>query len=76
VEEGSPIHAESSALNFLAAAVRSRSIKLGDPARVFITIIRKKLWSYITFEEEEVAHAALGRIRQPILCTFERDKSC
>src|SRR5207247_2658020 len=64
VEAGIVVHSECSALNFLAAAVRARSIEQGDPARVFMAIIRRKLWSYITSEQEDVAHAALSRIRQ------------
>jgi|SRR6185436_17187513 len=64
VGEGIISPSESSALNFLAAAVRARSIKAGDPARVFVSIIRRSLWSHITNEQEEVARKALSRIRE------------
>jgi hypothetical protein len=53
---------ESSALNFLSAAVRARSIKTGDPSRVFVAIIKKGLWNHITFEQEEKARLGLSRI--------------
>src|SRR5258705_7843864 len=38
-------HSENSALNFFAAAIRARSIKRGQPCRVFVSIIKRGLWS-------------------------------
>jgi hypothetical protein len=64
VIQGIVKNSESSVLNFLSAAIRARSIKFGDPARVFITIVKRQLWSYVTCAQEEVARRALARIRE------------
>ena len=54
---------EASALNFLSAAVRAKRVKSGDPVKVFVSILRRKLFHHITQEEEETARRALVRIR-------------
>jgi hypothetical protein len=64
VGEGTLVHSESMALNFLAAAVRARSVKTGDPAKVFVGILRRRLWHHVTAEQEEVARRALNRFRE------------
>src|SRR5262249_54203684 len=56
-------HSESSALNWLSAAVRAKSVQ-GDPVRVFLGIIRGKLWSHVTGEQEERARQALVHYRE------------
>ena len=63
IQRGLIPRTENSALNFLAAAVRARSIQKGDPARVFASLIRKRLWHHVTCEQEDVARRALARIR-------------
>ena len=55
---------EASALNFLSAAIRARQAKNGDSARIFASIIRRKLWDHITQAEEGQARAALLRYRE------------
>jgi len=64
IGEGILVQSESSALNSLAAAVRARSVKAGDPTKVFIAIVRRRLWHHITAEQEEVARRALVRYRE------------
>lgn len=64
VKEGLIFHSECSTLNFLSAAVRARTVKEGDPSRIFVAIIRKGLWTHITCEQEEIARQALWRIRE------------
>lgn len=65
-------HSDCSALNFLAAAIRARSIKRGDPCRVFVSIVRRALWGHITFDQEEMARRALIRIREGNPDSFRR----
>jgi hypothetical protein len=53
---------EAAALNFISAAVRAREVG-NDPARVFVTLVRRKLWHHITQAQEDKARTALNRIR-------------
>jgi hypothetical protein len=52
---------EANFLNFIAAAVRAKSIKEGDPVKVFMGIVRNNLWMNITQAEEERARIAIFR---------------
>jgi hypothetical protein len=54
---------ESQALAWIGAAVRAKSVA-GDPVRVFAGIVRKKLWRYITNDQEDRARKALNRYRE------------
>ncbi len=53
---------EAGAINFLAAAVRARSVS-GDAPRIFMGIIKQKLWKNITQGDEDRALVALKRYR-------------
>ncbi len=53
---------EAGAINFLAAAVRARTV-LGDAPRIFMGLIRGKLWKNITQADEDRALVALKRYR-------------
>ena len=53
---------EAGAVNFLAAAVRAKTVS-GDAPRVFMGIVRGKLWKNITQADEDRALAALRRFR-------------
>jgi hypothetical protein len=53
---------EAGAINFLAAAVRARSVS-GDAPRIFMGILRGKLWKNITQADEDRALLALKRYR-------------
>lgn len=55
---------ESDVLNFVSAAVRALSVKCRDPERVFMGIVRKKLWGNVTQAQEERALAGLDKIRR------------
>jgi hypothetical protein len=57
------LHSESMVLNWISAAVHARSAKDGDPVRIFVTIVKKKLWHHITNHDEDIARAALNRFR-------------
>ncbi len=54
---------ENNFLNWVAAAVRAKSLTEGDPVRVFVGIVRKKLFTHITLAEEERARAAIKKFR-------------
>jgi hypothetical protein len=56
-------HSENQVLNWIGAAVRAKTVA-GDPVRVFAGIVRKKLWRYITQEQEDRARSALRRYRE------------
>lgn len=63
VDEGMIDHSESNALNWLSAAVRAKCVR-GDPVRIFLGIVRRKLWAHITQDQEERARRALIRYRE------------
>jgi hypothetical protein len=48
----------------LAAAVRANGVRDGDPVRVFMGIVRRRLWSHITEAQEERARQAPARFRE------------
>jgi hypothetical protein len=54
---------ENSFLNFLAAAVRAKTLKLGDPVRVFVAIVKNKYFTHITQAEEDRARTAIKKFR-------------
>ena len=59
---------ESDFQNFVAAAVRAtrldrESLRTADPVRVFVGIVRKRLWGHITAEQEERAREVIARDR-------------
>lgn len=56
------VPSEANALNFVASAVRARE-EGRDPARLFVALIRRKLWHHITQAQEEQARRALNRYR-------------
>jgi hypothetical protein len=63
VQNGLIGHSEANALNWVAAAVRAKSV-VGDSVRVFMGIVRHQLWRHITQEQEERARTALARYRE------------
>lgn len=54
---------DANALNFVAAAVRAREAK-GSAVRIFVALVRQRLWSHITQAQEDRARMALARIRE------------
>jgi hypothetical protein len=56
-------HGEASARNFVAAAVRATRAG-GDPARIFVGIVRRGLWHHITQQQENRALEALASYRR------------
>jgi hypothetical protein len=63
VGKGMIADTEANRLNWLAAAVRARMAKAGDPIRIFMGIVRRKLWHHITHAEEDRARKALRRFQ-------------
>jgi hypothetical protein len=57
---------EADLRNFVAAAARATRVN-GDPIRVFVGIVRKKLWHHLTNEDDDRAGAALKREREWIV---------
>ena len=51
---------EANKLKFLASAVRANAVG-DDPVRVFVTIVRRELWHYITQTQEDRALQSLSR---------------
>lgn len=59
-------HNEANVLNWLSAAVRAKEVARkqgGDPVRIFVTIVKKKLWHLITNEQEDYARQVLLKFR-------------
>jgi hypothetical protein len=76
VRAGWLVPSEANALNWIGAAIRAKTVKGGDSVRIFVTIVRKKLWHFITQEQEDRAIAALKRHRgkAPNLFRLEEGK--
>ncbi len=53
------VRSEANYLNFIAAAVKAKSVKEGDPQKIFMGIIKKNLWMNITQEHEDRARMAI-----------------
>lgn len=54
---------EASLLNWMSAAVRAKCCRARDPVRVFVGIVKRGLWNYITEADEERARRAIVRYR-------------
>jgi hypothetical protein len=54
---------EAAFLNFTAAAVRATRAS-GDPVRIFVSIVRNKLWHFITHDQEVRATEIIRRERE------------
>jgi hypothetical protein len=55
---------EANFLNWVAAAVRAKTVKARDPVRVFSWIVRRNAWHMITQEQEERARKGIARHRR------------
>jgi hypothetical protein len=64
VASGRVNHSESQVLNWVAAAVRAKTVPNGDPVRIFMGIVIRGLWHHVTQEQEERARRALARYRE------------
>ena len=62
VEQGWISGSEADSLNFIAAAVRAREVGK-QPTRLFVTLVRRKLWPHITQAQEDYARRTLNRFR-------------
>lgn len=54
---------ESEVLNFVGAAVRAITSEVRSPERVFMGIVRRRLWGHVTQAQEARARAGLARYR-------------
>jgi hypothetical protein len=55
-------HSEANALNWVSASIRARETE--NPARIFMGIIKKKLFHHVTQAQEEIARNAIKRRRE------------
>lgn len=55
---------QADALNFFGAAVRARNAGNGDPVRIFVSLVRRRLWNHITQAQEDEARRTVQRHRQ------------
>jgi hypothetical protein len=53
---------EASIINFVGAAARSVTVE-GNPVKVFVGLVKKGLWGYITQAQEDTSLKALNRYR-------------
>ncbi len=65
-------HSEANLRNFASAAVRAQKV-CGNAARIFVGIVKKGLWHYVTNEQEDRALTVLKRYREkhPEMFEFE-----
>jgi hypothetical protein len=52
---------EADFLNWVAAAVRAQTVEARSPVRVFLGIVRKGRWEFITQAQEDRARASIIR---------------
>jgi hypothetical protein len=50
-------------LNWVAASVRAKQAPKGDPVKIFLGIVRNKMWGNITQAEEDAARKAIRKYR-------------
>lgn len=62
VSLGLIIHSEANVLNWVSASIRARETE--SPARIFMGIIKKKLFHHVTQAQEETARDAINRRRR------------
>lgn len=55
---------EADFLNWVAAAVRAKTAKEGDPVKIFMGIVRKRLFTHVTQEEEDRARRAIRNFQE------------
>ena len=55
VAKGWVKNCQADALNFFGAAVRARNAGNGDPVRIFVSLVRRRLWNHITQAQEDEA---------------------
>lgn len=72
--KGIIVPSEATALNFLSAAVKARSVSEGDPVRIFVAIVRRGLWHHITQAQEDEARKVLLRFREKDPERFRRPR--
>jgi hypothetical protein len=51
---------EANARNFVAAAVRATRVS-GDPVKIFVGIVKRKLWHHVTNDQEDRAREVMKR---------------
>ena len=66
VEKGWLKNCQADALNFFGAAVRARTAANGDAVRIFVALVRRRLWHHITQAQEDEARRAVQPNRQPV----------
>jgi DNA-binding IclR family transcriptional regulator len=64
VAKGWVKNCQADALNFFGAAVRARNAGNGDPVRIFVSLVRRRLWNHITQAQEDEARRTVQRHRQ------------
>ena len=55
-------HSEANVLNWVSASIRARETE--NPVRIFMGIIKKKLFHHVTQGQEETARKAINRRRE------------
>jgi hypothetical protein len=68
-------HSEANVLNWISAAVRAREVvskASGNAVRIFVAIVRRKLWNTITGAQEDYARRTLARFREKELELYRR----
>lgn len=69
IKKGLIENSEAAAINFLGAAARANNVS-GNPVRIFMGIIKRKLWKNISNADEERALSALRKYRLQNPCRF------
>lgn len=63
VAQGAVQPSEANLLNWMAAAIRAKAAKTGEPVRIFMGIVKRGLWHHITQDQEDRARRVLQQHR-------------
>ena len=55
---------EASFLNFVGAAVRARRVNPASPGALFVALVRRNAWDFITASEEDTARRLIGERKE------------
>ena len=64
VKAGWLVGSEANFLNWVGAAVRATTVAARDPVRVFVSLVKRGRWDFITQDQEEQARAVIRRFRE------------
>ena len=63
---------EANFLNWMGAAVRATTVNARDPVRVFVSLVKKGHWNFVTQGQEDRARVLMRRLRETSMTAPQR----